>query len=267
MTTLESPIARSDLNRVLHAKLEKSAVEYEKKQRTAKITAQLSKVPAPASARGKSTEAPAKSSQAASADKQSKTDISKSSSSSSGQKPDESTDLSKASSQQKSDGSKKPSKTDEANTEPAKGSLKFWDVAGYQLRPFKMWISVRIDASSCRKFAYKEYHSEDCAKRIATEFAKQCHRKLLEFNFAKNKKDKIGYMNDIGVKSMTGKETVSDLRTLLEQAIHRVVTRHLQEHGGQIKLEDIGKYIHRICFVNLIAILLALPVRYPKQKL
>ena len=95
-----------------------------------------------------------------------------------------------------------------------------------------MWISVRIDSSSARKFPYKEWHNADVAKRVATQFAKQCHRRLLEFKFAKNKKEKIGYMNEIGIKSMTGKETVSDLQTLLEQAIHRVVKRHLQKHEG-----------------------------------
>lgn len=230
MTTLESPIARSEFNRVFQAKLEKSAVEYEKKKKIAKITASISKAAAPALAKAKKKEASADSTKAGGADKQPKTDASKSSSSSSGQKPNESPAPSKASVEQESN-EIKTSKTDGTNTDPAKG-LKFWDVAGYQLRPFKMWISVRIDSSSARKFPYKEWHNADVAKRVATQFAKQCHRRLLEFKFAKNKKEKIGYMNEIGIKSMTGKETVSDLQTLLEQAIHRVVKRHLQKHEG-----------------------------------
>ena len=230
MTTLESPIARSEFNRVLQAKLEKSAVEYEKKKKIAKITASISKAAAPALAKAKKKQGSADSTKAAGADKQPKTDASKSSSSSSGQKPNESPAPSKASVEQESN-EIKTSKTDGTNTDPTKG-LKFWDVAGYQLRPFKMWISVRIDSSSARKFPYKEWHNTDVAKRVATQFAKQCHRRLLEFKFAKNKKEKIGYMNEIGIKSMTGKETVSDWQTLLEEAIHRVVKRHLQKHEG-----------------------------------
>jgi hypothetical protein len=138
MTTLESPIARSEFNRVLQAKLEKSAVEYEKKKKIAKITASISKAAAPALAKAKKKQASADSTKAAGADKQPKTDASKSSSSSSGQKPNESPAPSKASVEQESN-EIKTSKTDGTNTDPTKG-LKFWDVAGYQLRPFKMWI-------------------------------------------------------------------------------------------------------------------------------
>eukprot|EP00435_Cladocopium_sp_Y103_P057316 s12_g19.t1 len=95
-----------------------------------------------------------------------------------------------------------------------------------------------------RKFSYKEWQDEDVTKRVATAFAKQCHRRKLEFKFAKNKKDKIAYMNDIGIKSMNGKEIVADLETLLEQAIHRALVLGkvdaIEEHLRSIFKTEIG---------------------------
>ena len=98
--------------------------------------------------------------------------------------------------------------------------LKFWEVSGLQLRPFKNWIVVRIDVASTRKFNHKEWQDENIAKAVATEFAKQASKKIATLKCTKTKKDKLAYLKENGINCTTGKESVADLELLLQQAGH-----------------------------------------------
>ena len=203
MTVLESAIARSEFHGVLESKLLKHEKAFGRQKRKVAIRGRIEKsVIKTIDKSKKTTSGPASKS----------TGTSKSSQAS---KPTETAQSSEAT---KSGGTAASAKTPskDPGTEDQAG-LKFWDVGGYQVKPFKNWIQVRIDSDSIRKFDYKEWQNADIAKQIATEFAKEASHQTLLFRTHKNKKDKTEFMKERGV-DMTGKETQAGLEKLLHKA-------------------------------------------------
>lgn len=217
MTILESPIARSEYNHSFNSRLEKHAKDYNRKTRRANLGSQLAQ----------KTMLKAKQ-HASMASKESKTKdtepkTAETSKTSQESKPKEAetkkSEASKASKESKPNAAEaEKSEANEDSKDSVKHASKVWDVAGYQVRTFKNWISVRIHSSAIRKFVYKEWDNQATTKNIAVEFAKQVNRKVLEFKYAKNKVDKIKFMNTSGIDSLKGNETVSMLQEILEQA-------------------------------------------------
>ena len=209
ITTLESPIARSELHTMLAAKLEKHAKEFGKKKRKGAVSAALQN-------RVKRTidKKPA-------AKKPASKPSSDSKATSASQKPTTSKPPCEPSEPAATEAaSSAPHKTEEAGKPSTgdKANLKFWEVSGLQVRPYKGWITVRVESDAVRKFQYKEWQDEEVAKLVAAEFAKQASKTCRIYRSFKTKSDKVNYMKELGITAMTGKESVYDMQMLLNQA-------------------------------------------------
>eukprot|EP00435_Cladocopium_sp_Y103_P050344 s918_g15.t1 len=172
MTILESPIARSEFHMKTQLMLERHERCFSKKKRTQQVTEKLRKQVIKTIDKQKKPAKTAKTSTTETTEKK---------------------EPSKAPGPSTGEGSKEPTK-ETAGTGTDDKTLKFWDVSGYQVKPFRNWIGVRIDSEATRKFQYKEWQDQDVAKQIATEFAKKAAKEMFEFRFAKTKKEKIERM-------------------------------------------------------------------------
>lgn len=215
ITTLESPFARSDYNHRTLEKLKKHTIDFAKKKRNAALGAKLQNRAVPGKAAKSKTEA-ASTAKNSSTGKQTQMPTGKTS--------DE--NESKESKAKGAEHSKTESKAGE------KSQLKFYEVAGLQVRPFKQWISVRINSSSMRRFLFKEWQDEKVATKVATAFAKKASSTLHTMKTAKVKKNKLAYMNELGIECMNGHETATELEDLLGQASYREPKPNSTSLGG-----------------------------------
>lgn len=208
MTILESPIARSEYHLQLQRMLEKHQRSFAKQKKTKVLGEKLTKQVIKTVDKNKKTTKNAKAGKPADPSKDASAPT----------EPTENKESSKASQPSTGEGSKEPTKASAGTGKDDKASLKFWDVAGYQVKPHKNWISVRLDSDAIRKFHYNQWQDEAVARQVATEFAKKVSKEMFEFRFAQPKKEKIARMKSKGITCMKGKESVAELEKLFHQA-------------------------------------------------
>ena len=253
---LESPFARSDYNRALEANLRKHADQFAKTKRKQTLAANMAKRTRPvhtkqaqkkASAKSSSTKqtketvaascAQSKESKETAAASSMKAKESKETATASSTHTEESKKTTAASSTQTKESketatassthteeSKKTTAASSTQTKESKeakhtDTTKMWDVCGFSLRLYKNWVSVRLDSGATRKFLFKEWNDEATAKKVAVEFAKAASKKKTMLSHGiKLKKEKIAYLKENGVDTLTGKETAADLEPVLDEA-------------------------------------------------
>lgn len=204
MTVLESPIARSEYNHRIRNKLEKASEHHAKRRARSQLATRLRPQSRAKDVKSKPTT-------------QTNAEASKQASS---KEPAAGKEAQEPSLSSKAVGTTTSSKATGAasgkeSAEPT--LLKWWDVSGLQLRQYKQWVAVRINNTLIRKFLFKEWQDEAIAKQIATEFAKQAAKKLLDFRFNKTKKEKLASLAKSGVV-LASTLTVSQMQAQLEKA-------------------------------------------------
>jgi hypothetical protein len=228
MTTLESPIARSEYHMRFEGRLKKHESVYARKQKRSALSTKLKTKVAHTIAKKKKGHQGSSIAKGVGKGKADATVKKTYPNTASTPEPDacktgkeeqeqSSTDSAAAS----KSASKVPAEppVTEKPTKP-ETPLKFWEVSGFQVRPFKNWIAVRISGSLSRKFQHKEWQNENVAMKVATEFAKQVSKKSARMKIAKTKKEKFAYLKENGINCATGKETIVELELLLQEAGH-----------------------------------------------
>ena len=242
MTTLESPIARSEYHMKFEARLKKHEIVYARKQKRSALSTKLKTKVAHTIAKKKKGHQGSSIAKGVGKGKADATVKKTYPNTASTPEPDacktgkeeqeQSSTDSAAASKSASKVPAEPPVTDKSASKvpaeppvtekPTKPEtpLKFWEVSGFQVRPFKNWIAVRINGSLSRKFQHKEWQNENVAMKVATEFAKQVSKKSARLKITKTKKEKFAYLKENGINCATGKETIVELELLLQEAGH-----------------------------------------------
>ncbi len=227
MTRLESPFARSDYNRALEARLRKHADQFAKAKRKQMLSASMAKKTRPVhtkqakSAASSSKQTKENKEAVAASCTQSKENKETEAASSMNAKESKKTATASSTQTEESKQTTAASSTQTKESKEAKHTetSKMWEVCGFPLKLFKNWVTVRLDSGATRKFLFKEWKDESTAKKVAVEFAKAASKKKTMLSHGhKTKKDKTAYLKENGVDTLTGKETVTGLESVLDEA-------------------------------------------------